>query len=367
DEMKQLAREIQDSVMAIRAQPVKSLFQRMSRIVREASAATGKKVHLEISGEMTEVDKMVIEKLADPLTHMIRNAVDHGLESTDKRGEVGKSEVGTVWLSAAHRSGRIVIEVTDDGAGINRDRVRQIAEEKGLVKPEDQLSIEEIDMLLFRPGFSTVEKVSNLSGRGVGMDVVNSAIRALSGRIAIRSTPGAGSTFSISLPLTLAVLDGMVVEVAGQMLVIPITAIIEMLRPEPGNVHALSLDSDVIFARDTYVPVLDVGYILGYRDKVRNPGNQVFVLVETDSGAHCAILVDTIHDQRQVVIKGLETNYGKVPGIAAATVLGDGKTALILDPNDDLFVGGAVGAGRAGSLGAPLGAGSASAPLGATG
>ena len=384
DEMKQLAREIQDSVMAIRAQPVKSLFQRMSRIVREAAVATGKKVHLEISGEMTEVDKMVIEKLADPLTHMIRNAVDHGLESGEKRAGVGKPEVGTVWLSAAHRSGRIVIEVTDDGGGINRERVRQIAEEKGLVQPEDHLSVEEIDALLFRPGFSTVEKVSNLSGRGVGMDVVNSAIRALSGRIAIRSTPGEGSTFSISLPLTLAVLDGMVVEVAEQKLVIPITAIIEMLRPELGNVHALSHDSDVIFARDTYVPVLDVGYVLGYRDKKRDAGDRVFVLVETDSGGHCAILVDTIHDQRQVVIKGLETNYGKVPGIAAATVLGDGKTALILDPNDDLFVGGAAAAAAAaaaavdaavangasegaGNTRAPLGSGNTGAPLGATG
>jgi len=340
DELKQLSREIQDSVMAIRAQPVKALFQRMSRIVREASAATGKKVQLKISGEMTEVDKTVIEKLADPLTHMIRNAVDHRLESTEVRLAAGKPEKGIINLSAAHRSGRIIIEITDNCGGIDRDRVRQIAIDKGLVSADDQLSSEDIDALLFRPGFSTVENVSKLSGRGVGMDVVRSAIRALSGRISIRSRPGEGSTFSISLPLTLAVLDGMVVEVAGQILVIPITAIVEMIHPEAGRVHRMSHDSNVIFVRDAYVPVVDTGHVLGYRDRLDDAAARIFVLVETDNGGHYAMVVDAIQNQRQVVIKGLEKNYGKVPGIAAATVLGDGRIALIVDPSDASFSGG---------------------------
>lgn len=233
DEFKQLTREVQDSVMAIRAQPVKSLFQRMSRIVREAAAATGKDARLKIEGEMTEVDKTVVEQLADPLTHMIRNAVDHGLESPEERVKNGKTPEGTIRLSAAHRSGRVIIEVADDGAGINRERVRQIAIDKGLIAADANLTAAEIDNILFLPGFSTAKTLSDLSGRGVGMDVVKRSIQALGGKISIRSTPGQGSTFVISLPLTLAVLDGMVVQVAGETLVIPITSIVETIKPDP--------------------------------------------------------------------------------------------------------------------------------------
>ena len=331
EEFKQLTREVQESVMAIRAQPVKSLFQRMSRIVREASAATGKSVQLVTEGDTTEVDKTVIERLADPLTHMIRNAVDHGLESPEKRAESDKSPRGTVQLLAAHRSGRVIIEVKDDGAGINREKVKQIAIDKELIPADAELSNSEIDNLLFMPGFSTANEVSDLSGRGVGMDVVKRAIQALGGRIVISSMPGKGTTFSISLPLTLAVLDGMVVNVSNQTLVAPLSSIVETLKPAETDVHIVCDNAATILIRGVFVPIIDVGAQLGYRDPLTDYSDTVILLVETDEGEKTALVVDAIQDQRQVVIKGLEDNYGHVPGIAAATILGDGRIALILD------------------------------------
>ena len=331
DELEQLTREIQESVMAIRAQPVKPLFQRMSRIVREVADATGKTVRLKTEGEGTEVDRTVIERLADPLTHMIRNAVDHGLEKPSTRIAAGKPAEGVVHLSAVHRSGRIVIEVSDDGAGINRARVRDIAVGKGLIAADAQLSNGEIDNLLFLPGFSTAQSVSNISGRGVGMDVVKRSISALGGRISIASRPGQGSTFSMSLPLTLAVLDGMVVKVADETLVVPLTAIVETLKPKRKDVHQLGAASSVMSIRGSFIPLIDVGRELGYRSEPADPLAGVALLVETEGGARCALLVDAIQDQRQVVIKSLEANYGHVPGIAAATILGDGRIALIAD------------------------------------
>jgi two-component system chemotaxis sensor kinase CheA len=331
DEFKQLTREIQESVMAIRAQPVKSLFQRMSRIVREASNATDKSVRLVTEGEATEVDKTVVEKLADPLTHMIRNAVDHGLETPEDRVAKGKPEQGTVKLTAAHRSGKIIIEVSDDGAGINRERVKQIAIDKELIPADAQLSDSEIDNLLFMPGFSTAKSVSNLSGRGVGMDVVKRSIQAVGGRVTIASQPGKGSTFTISLPLTLAVLDGMVVHAADQTLVVPLTAVVETLLPKKEDIHALGPDASVISIRGEFIPIIDVGVELGFRDEPSDYNKSVLLSVETDEGERCALLVDAIQDQRQVVIKSLEDNYGNVPGIAAATILGDGRIALIVD------------------------------------
>ncbi|HXA39583.1 MAG TPA: chemotaxis protein CheA [Phenylobacterium sp.] len=331
DELEQLTREIQDSVMAIRAQPVKSVFQRMPRLVREVAAMTGKPVRLVTDGEGTEVDKTVIERLADPLTHMIRNAIDHGLESPEKRAAAGKPAEGVVRLAAAHRSGRIVIEVADDGGGINRERVKSIAIEKGLIAPEAALNDEEIDNLIFMPGFSTASEISDISGRGVGMDVVRRSIQALGGRITISSRPGKGSTFTMSLPLTLAVLDGMVVSVQGQTLVAPITAIVETLLPKPGDVHSLGGSARVIAIRDTYVPLIDVGQALGYRAGPLDATQGVALLIEGEGGARAALLVDAIQGQRQVVIKSLEANYQQVPGVAAATILGDGRVALILD------------------------------------
>ena len=332
DELEQLTREIQDSVMAIRAQPVKSVFQRMPRLAREVAAMTGKQVRLVTEGEATEVDKTVIERLADPLTHMIRNAIDHGLESPERRAEAGKPAEGVVRLTAAHRSGRIVIEVADDGGGINRPRVKAIAVERGLIAPDAALSDEEIDNLIFMPGFSTASEVSDISGRGVGMDVVRRSIQALGGRISITSRPGKGSTFTMSLPLTLAVLDGMVVSVGGQTLVAPLTAIIETLQPRESDVYGIGGGvARVIAVRDSYVPLIDVGAALGYRVDPINPSTGVALLIEGEGGGRAALLVDAIQGQRQVVIKSLEANYRQVPGVAAATILGDGRVALILD------------------------------------
>lgn len=331
EELQQLTREIQDSVMAIRAQPVKPVFQRMSRIVREVADMVGKSIRLVTEGENTEVDKTVIDKLAEPLTHMIRNAVDHGIETPEKREAAGKNPEGTVKLTAKHRSGRIVIELVDDGAGINRERVRQKAIDNDLIAADANLTDEEIDNLIFMPGFSTADKISDISGRGVGMDVVKRSIQALGGRISISSRPGQGSTFTMSLPLTLAVLDGMVVTVAGQTLVVPLTAIVETLQPEAQNIHSFGANQRLISIRDSFCPLVDVGRILNFRSSQANPIEGVALLVESEGGGQRALMVDAIQGQRQVVIKSLEANYTHVPGIAAATILGDGRVALILD------------------------------------
>ncbi|MBE9638271.1 chemotaxis protein CheA [Salipiger mangrovisoli] len=331
---KLLARDIQEGVMAIRAQPVKPLFQRMSRIVREAAEATGKKARLVTVGDSTEVDKTVIERLADPLTHMVRNAVDHGLEKADVRAAAGKERVGTIRLSASHRSGSVFIEIGDDGAGLNRARILEKAIEKGLVLPEAELSESEIDNLLFLPGFSTASEVSNLSGRGVGMDVVKNAVAALGGRVSIASTPGSGTTFTIVLPLTLAVMDGFVISVADQTMVIPIASIIETIRPSQRDLHAVGTKGVVILVRGAYVPVVDVAFNLGLAATRKEAGEGVLLLVSTESQGLTALRVEAIHDQRQVVIKSLESNYAAIPGVSAATILGDGKIALILDPEE---------------------------------
>ena len=329
-----LTRDIQESVMMIRAQPVKPLFQRMARIVREASASVGKEVRLRTDGEYTEVDKTVIERLADPLTHMIRNAVDHGLELPEKRRAAGKSPEGLIVLSASHRAGRVLIEIEDDGAGINRPKVREIAISKGLIPADAQLSDTEIDNLLFLPGFSTASEVSALSGPGVGMDVVKSAITGLGGRITITSAPGQGTKFSISLPLTLAVLDGMVVQAAGQTLVVPLSAIIETAKLEVDNIHHLASSGEMMQIRSEFVPLFDLGRQLGFRGVRNKAQSGIVLLTSQEDGRRAALIVDAIMEQRQVVIKGLGQSYGNIPGVAAATILGDGQIALILDPAD---------------------------------
>ncbi|MEM6941813.1 MAG: chemotaxis protein CheA [Pseudomonadota bacterium] len=334
EEFQRLTRDIQDSVMMIRAQPVKSLFQRMSRIVREASAAVGKDVRLHTFGEATEVDKTVIERLADPLTHMIRNAVDHGLESKEDRVAAGKNPQGRVNLTAAHRSGRVVIEISDDGAGINRPKVFQLAIDKGLIPADANLSDTEIDNLLFLPGFSTANVVSDLSGRGVGMDVVRTAIQALGGRITTTSQPGEGTTFSISLPLTLAVLDGMVIEVAQETLVLPLNLVVETLTLSHEDVQMVKPGNHVIQVRSGFVPLFDLGDALGYRPPLENFDGAVVLLIAHEDESQAAFVIDNILDQRQVVIKGLDESFYRAPGIAAATILGDGQIALILDPAD---------------------------------
>jgi len=334
DEFMQLTRDIQDSVMAIRAQPVKSLFQRMGRIIREASSAVKKDVRFVTIGESTEVDKTVIERLADPLTHMIRNAVDHGLEEPEERLAAGKSQQGTVTLSASHKSGKVLIEVSDNGGGINRTVVLRKAIEKGLIAEGAQLSDAEIDNLLFLPGFSTATEISNLSGRGVGMDVVRNSITALGGRITIFSERGKGTTFAISLPLTLAVQDGMVIEVTGQTLVVPLNNIIETITLSAKNLREIGPATTVVQLRDQFVPLLDLAVELGFSRPRSTYDDCVALLISAEEDSMAAVVIDKIIEQRQVVIKGLQDSYGAISGIAAATILGDGQIALILDSGD---------------------------------
>ena len=331
EQLAQHTRELRESVMSIRAQPVSSVFSRMPRLVRECAATTGKEVQLVTSGETTEVDKTVVENLVDPLTHMIRNSIDHGLEGPDERERVGKPRAGTVHLSAQHRSGRIVIEITDDGRGINRPKVLSKAIEKGLVQPGATLSDEEIDNLIFLPGFSTADQVSNLSGRGVGMDVVRRNITSLGGRIGVYSTPGEGSRFVLSLPLTLAVLDGMVISVGEERFVLPLTNIVESLRPKAADLHGLVGKCDVMMARGEYVRLVYLHQLFGIPGAVADPTHALVVLVETEDGSRLGLVVDEVLGPQLVVIKSLEANFRRLDGVAAATILGDGRVALILD------------------------------------
>ena len=330
DDYRYLAREIQEGVMSIRAQPVKTLFQRMGRVVREAADATGKPVNFISEGETTEIDKTILERLADPLTHMLRNSVDHGLESAEKRRAAGKSELGKVRLTAAHRSGNVVIEVADDGAGLDRERILAKAIDKGLVLPDAKLTEAEIDNLLFAPGFSTADSITNLSGRGVGMDVVKTTIASLGGKVGISSIHGQGSTFTISLPLTLAVLDGMVIGVGEETMVLPLASVVETVRPNRSDIHEIGSGERVLSVRGAYVPVVDLAKTFGMHSAGSLKRDRSYVLLDA-GGTSIAVAVDSIQDQRQVVIKSLEGNYGAVNGIAAATILGDGKIALIID------------------------------------
>jgi len=326
-----LTRELQDSAMSIRAQPVKSVFSRVPRIIRELEGQTGKRVRLEVEGEGTELDKTVIERIGEPLTHLIRNSVDHGIESPADRIAAGKDPEGTVRLTAEHRGGRILITVEDDGKGIDRERVLALAVERGIVAADARLSDEEIDNLIFAPGFSTARTVSNISGRGVGMDVVRQNVQALGGRITISSRPGRGSVFTLALPLTLAILDGMIVSVGEQTYVIPLTHILESLRPEPQDIKPLGRNRHMLDVRGAFLPVQSVGDQLGIRGAESDPTRAVLIVVESEAHGQSVLMVDAIRDQRQVVIKSLETNYRQVEGCAGATILGDGRVALILD------------------------------------
>ena len=326
-----LTRELQDCAMSIRAQPIRSVFSRVPRIVRELEAETGKRVRLDIEGEGTELDKTVVERIGEPLTHLIRNAIDHGLESPEERVASGKSAEGVVRLTAEHRGGRILICVSDDGRGINRERVLAKAVERGLIAPDAQLSDEEIDNLIFAPGFSTAQVVSNISGRGVGMDVVRQNVQALGGRISIASRPGHGSTFTLALPLTLAIADGMIVGVGEETLVVPLTHIVESLRPGPQEVRRLGGGKFMLNVRGQFLPVQHVGSRLGIEGSETDPTQAVLIVVESETAGHSVLMVDAIKDQRQVVIKSLETNFQQIDGVAGATILGDGRVALILD------------------------------------
>lgn len=326
-----LVRDIQEHAMAFRAQPISSVFGRVPRLLRELGSSTGKHVKLEVAGETTELDKTVIERLSEPMTHLIRNAVDHGIEPPEERRAAGKDPEGTLTLSAEQKAGRIIIRIADDGRGIDRDRVLAKAIANGLVAPEAQLSDEEIHQLIFAPGFSTAATVSNISGRGVGMDVVKQNVKELGGRITIESVPGKGTTFSLALPLTLAISDGMIVQVGDQSLVIPLTHVIESLRPTPADVKGMGTRAQVLNARGTFVPIVPLGLMTGADAAVTNPCEGVLVLVETEGHGRAALLVDAIADQRQFVIKALDAHYRQIDSVAGATILGNGKVALIVD------------------------------------
>lgn len=329
--LSQHLRELQEGVMAIRTQPVKSVFSRMPRLVRELAAQLGKDVRLVVTGEATEIDKTVVEQLADPLTHLLRNALDHGLETPEAREAAGKPRQGTVHLSAEQRGGRILIELSDDGRGIDRARVLARAKERGIVAPDAVLSDGEIDELIFMPGFSTAAAVSAVSGRGVGMDVVRRNIQSLGGRIAVESRFGEGLRFVLSLPLTLAVMDGLVVSVGREAYILPIAAIVESLRPRPQDIHEVVGRGQVLSIRGAYIPLLPLHRAFGVADAVLDASRGIVVIVETDNAGRVGLLVDDLVGQQQVVVKSMEANYGTIAGIGGATILGNGRVALILD------------------------------------
>ena len=324
-------RELKNAVMSIRAQPVRSVFQRMSRLVRELSVKTGKRVRLETFGEGTEVDKTVIDRLSDPLTHIIRNSMDHGIESPDRRRAVGKSEEGTITLLADQRSSRIVIEISDDGAGIDPERVIKKARDNGLIPMEGHLSEEEINNLIFLPGFSTADAVSDISGRGVGMDVVRRNVQDLGGRITLKSTPGKGMTIQLALPLTLAVMDGMIVKVATETYVMPISSIVECIRPSASEYHSLLGTRGALRLRGAIVPIVYLSELFDLSSTRETTDESTVIIIETSEGVRLGIVVDQLVGHQQVVIKSIEQNYGAVRGIAGATILGDGHVAFILD------------------------------------
>jgi len=330
-QLSRLTREIQDNVMSLRAQPLRQSFSRVPRMLRELCAETNKRVGLEISGEGTEVDKSVIEKIGDPLTHMIRNAIDHGIEPCAERRTAGKPVEGRLWLSAEQRGARILIRVRDDGRGIDRARVLAKAVERGLVAPDANLADEEIDQLICAPGFSTADAVSNISGRGVGMDVVRSNVEALGGRIEIESQPGVGTTFTMILPLTLAIVDGMIVRLDGQRYVLPLASVVEAVRPEPGQVRRVTPTAEVIELRGDFVPVKRLGDLFALRRPVTPaPEESIVIMVEHDAG-RVGLMVDTIEERREVVIKSLDRHLYPIRGLGGATILGDGGIALIMD------------------------------------
>ncbi|MEO1329937.1 MAG: chemotaxis protein CheA [Pseudomonadota bacterium] len=322
-------RELQESVMAIRAQPVKSVFSRMPRVVRDLCASLDKEVKMDLSGEHVEVDTTVIEELSEPLTHMLRNSMDHGIETPDKREAAGKPRQGTIHLGAEHRGERVQIVIEDDGAGINRKKVLEKAVKNGVVSPDATLSDEEIDMLIFHPGFSTADAVTNVSGRGVGMDVVKKKVQALGGRVSVQNTPGKGAKFSITLPLTLAVLDGMTIGVGEERFILPLGSVVEAVKIDKSNLDTLPGEVRVLRYRGDWLPLINLQSALNLDTAYAK--EELVVVVETETEGRVAILVDELLGQRQVVLKSLEANFKRIEGVSGATILGDGRVALILD------------------------------------
>jgi len=322
-------RDLQEAVMSIRMMPMDYVFSRFPRMVRDLAGKLGKKVEFVTRGAATELDKGLIERIVDPLTHLVRNSVDHGIEMPDKRAASGKNETGKLTLSAAHQGGNIVIEVTDDGGGLDRDRILTKARQQGL-SVSDSMPDNEVWQLIFAPGFSTAEVVTDVSGRGVGMDVVKRNIAAMGGTVEIRSMTGIGTTISISLPLTLAILDGMSIKVGEEVYILPLGYVIESLQPAASDVKDIAGEGQVIKIRGEYLPLIPLYQIFAIEPTYKDPSQGIVVILEAD-GKKAALMVDSLVGQQQVVVKNLESNFRKVAGISGATILGDGGVSLILD------------------------------------
>ncbi|MEK8772519.1 chemotaxis protein CheA [Escherichia coli] len=323
------ARDLQESVMSIRMMPMEYVFSRYPRLVRDLAGKLGKQVELTLVGSSTELDKSLIERIIDPLTHLVRNSLDHGIELPEKRLAAGKNSVGNLILSAEHQGGNICIEVTDDGAGLNRERILAKAASQGLTVSEN-MSDDEVAMLIFAPGFSTAEQVTDVSGRGVGMDVVKRNIQEMGGHVEIQSKRGTGTTIRILLPLTLAILDGMSVRVADEVFILPLNAVMESLQPREADLHPLAGGERVLEVRGEYLPIVELWKVFNVAG-AKTEATQGIVVILQSGGRRYALLVDQLIGQHQVVVKNLESNYRKVPGISAATILGDGSVALIVD------------------------------------
>ncbi|HFV1301864.1 TPA: chemotaxis protein CheA [Escherichia coli] len=323
------ARDLQESVMSIRMMPMEYVFSRYPRLVRDLAGKLGKQVELTLVGSSTELDKSLIERIIDPLTHLVRNSLDHGIELPEKRLAAGKNSVGNLILSAEHQGGNICIEVTDDGAGLNRERILAKAASQGLTVSEN-MSDDEVTMLIFAPGFSTAEQVTDVSGRGVGMDVVKRNIQEMGGHVEIQSKQGTGTTIRILLPLTLAILDGMSVRVADEVFILPLNAVMESLQPREADLHPLAGGERVLEVRGEYLPIVELWKVFNVAG-AKTEATQGIVVILQSGGRRYALLVDQLIGQHQVVVKNLESNYRKVPGISAATILGDGSVALIVD------------------------------------
>ena len=329
-QMERHARDLHEHVLAMRMIPVRSLFARFPRLLRDVAAGLGKEAILELSGEDTELDRTVIERISDPLTHLVRNAVDHGLEPPAARVAAGKPATGHVRLAAYQQGGNIYIDVTDDGRGLDRERILAKAVQQGLVSEGHVLGDEQVWSLVFHPGFSTATTVTEVSGRGVGMDVVRQNVEALGGSIAIHTEPGVGTRFRIKLPLTLVIMDGQALRVGGQQYILPLVAIRETVRPARGSIHTIGPGAELAIIHGDPLPIVRLHRLFGVPAGTVDPTAGLLVVVEHD-GHVAALLVDELLGQQQVVIKSLEANYTKVHGIAGATILGDGRVALILD------------------------------------
>jgi len=323
------ARDLQESVMSIRMMPMEYVFSRFPRLVRDLAGKLNKQIELTLMGSSTELDKSLIERIIDPLTHLVRNSLDHGIELPENRVAAGKSPVGNLILSAEHQGGNICIEVTDDGAGLNRERILAKAISQGMAVNEN-MTDEEVGMLIFAPGFSTAEQVTDVSGRGVGMDVVKRNIQEMGGHVEIKSKQGSGTTIRILLPLTLAILDGMSVKVADEVFILPLNAVMESLQPREEDLHPLAGGERVLEVRGEYLPLVELWKVFDV-DGAKTEATQGIVVILQSAGRRYALLVDQLIGQHQVVVKNLESNYRKVPGISAATILGDGSVALIVD------------------------------------